>query len=87
MKWSWLLTVPDTKNDCAGDDQQQFTGLVSHQRIKRLASRPGRCTSRKTVPGTHWIRIWLGRRAGLNTVNEENPFWCRRESNSDSPVI
>jgi hypothetical protein len=25
--WSWFPTGPDTKNDCAGKDQQQFIGL------------------------------------------------------------
>jgi hypothetical protein len=25
--WSWVLTGPEIKNDCAGEDQQQFTGL------------------------------------------------------------
>jgi hypothetical protein len=34
--WSWP-TGPETKNDCAGEDQQQFTGLnckTSDQVIK-----------------------------------------------------
>jgi hypothetical protein len=25
--WSWVSMGPETKNDCAGEAQQQFTGL------------------------------------------------------------
>jgi hypothetical protein len=28
--WSWVPTGSETKNDCAGEDQQQFSGLNWH---------------------------------------------------------
>jgi len=31
---------------------------------KSLASHPGRFTSKKRAPGTHWIGGWVGPRAG-----------------------
>jgi hypothetical protein len=31
--WLWVLTWPETENDCAGEGQQQFTGLESRRLI------------------------------------------------------
>jgi hypothetical protein len=31
--WHWVLTEPETKNDCAGEGQQQFTGVDSQLRV------------------------------------------------------
>jgi hypothetical protein len=34
------------------------------------ASHPGRFTSEERAPGTHWIRGWVGPRAGLDDVKK-----------------
>jgi hypothetical protein len=34
------------------------------------ASRPGRFTPRGKAPGTHWIRGWVGPRAGLDDLEK-----------------
>jgi hypothetical protein len=45
------------------------------------ASRPGRFTTREIAPGTHWIGIWVGPRAVLDTVVKRKIPSPRRESN------
>jgi hypothetical protein len=32
---------------------------------------PSALPSRKQLPGTHWIRDWVGRRVDVNTIREE----------------
>jgi len=47
------------------------------------ASRPGRFISRERAPGTYYIGVWVGPRAGLDAVaKRKNSLPClRRESN------
>jgi hypothetical protein len=54
---------------------------------ERLASRPGRFTSRERASGTHWIGSWVGRRAILDAVVKRKIPSLRRESNLRIPIV
>jgi hypothetical protein len=51
------------------------------------ASGPGRFNPRERAPGTHWVRIWVGPRAVLDTVMKRKIHSCRRESSPRTPII
>jgi hypothetical protein len=53
---------------------------------KWSASRHGCFTPRERVPGTHWIRSWVGSRAVLNAVVKRKFPSPRRESNPGTPI-
>jgi hypothetical protein len=38
--WSWISTKPKDKNDCAGEDQQQFNGLTEEHAAPLLEFPP-----------------------------------------------
>jgi hypothetical protein len=50
------------------------------------ASHPSRFTPRERAPGTHWIVVWVGPRAGLDMASKRKDLISRRESNIDRPV-
>jgi hypothetical protein len=51
------------------------------------ASRPSRFTPSERVPGIHWIEVWVGPRAVLDTVVKRKiPCRCR-EWNPRTPII
>jgi hypothetical protein len=51
------------------------------------ASRPGRFTPRKRVPGIHWIGGWVGPRAVLDAVVKRKIPSPRLESNPRTPIV
>jgi hypothetical protein len=51
------------------------------------ASRPNRFNPRERAPSTHWIRGWMGPRAGLDIVSRRKIPGPRRESNPDHPIV
>jgi hypothetical protein len=54
---------------------------------KWSASRPGRFTPRERAPDTHWIGVWVGPRAVLDTVVKRKIPSPRRESNPRTPIV
>jgi hypothetical protein len=53
-------------------DVQIHIFLASAQaRSEWLVSRPGRITPKERAPGTHWIRGWVGPRAGLDNLEKK----------------
>jgi hypothetical protein len=52
---------------------------------ERSASRPGSFTSEETDPGTHWIGVWMGPRAGVDAVAKWK-YLPYRDSNPGRPV-
>jgi len=48
------------------------------------ASRPGRFTPKERASGTHWIRGWVGPRAGLGTMVRRNIPSPYRDTNPRS---
>jgi hypothetical protein len=56
-----------------GVDVQIHVNLNSElDGVERLASRPARFTPKENVRGRHWIWGWVGRRFGLDDVEEKN---------------
>jgi hypothetical protein len=51
------------------------------------ASRPGRFTHAETVLGTHWVRGWVGPKAGMDAVEELKISFPCLESNPNSSVV
>jgi hypothetical protein len=51
------------------------------------ASRPGHFIPWERAPGTHWLRRWVGPRAGLDTVSKTKIPSPREESNPDHPIV
>jgi hypothetical protein len=49
------------------------------------ASRPGRFNFKEVVPGTHWIRGWVGPRGGLDALEKRKILHCRK-SNPGRPA-
>jgi hypothetical protein len=43
--------------------------------------------ARETAPGTHWIGVWLGSRAVLDTVVKRKIPSPLRESNPRTPIV
>jgi hypothetical protein len=50
-------------------------------------SRPGRFTPMERAPGTHWIGVWVGPSAILDTVVKRKITSPRLESNPRTPII
>jgi hypothetical protein len=66
--WSWVPTGPEIKNDCAGEDQQQFTGLdwAGQNIFSQLLSESEGSQSRQTVEYRHESR---------GTRNQKSQCW------------
>jgi hypothetical protein len=54
--------------------------------VVRVTPRP-RITPAEWTPGTHWIRGWVGPRAGLDNVLEERFFCLCWGSNLDCSIV
>jgi hypothetical protein len=90
----YVLTEFGSPMNLSNDKQSFHCALIEHHAMKAprildlgsrwkcSASRTGSFTPRERAPGTHWIRDWLGSRAGLDTVVKRKiPSRCR-DSNS-----
>jgi hypothetical protein len=75
------LTKHYTMKTCSGVDIYIHAFLTSAlDEGEWLASSPGRFTRRERVPGTHWIRGWVG--PGLDAAVKRRILHCsRQESN------
>jgi hypothetical protein len=55
--------------------------------VEWSASLPGRFTPRDRAPATHWIRGWVGPRAGLEAVSMRKIPSPRRQSKHGHPIV
>jgi hypothetical protein len=71
FSWNILIAYSNGKlKSNSGDTSPSLSpfwiGNTSLHGCEWLASRPGRFTPRERTPGTHWIRGWVGLRAGVD---------------------